>query len=616
MVCNDMRFARFTFGLVTVFCLIHFPDCQATVYYVSPTGSDSNSGISTVLPWKTISFANSQYYQGGDQLLFQGGATNSGTIVFSSFRVSGNSPNNPIVVSSYGGSPAVILNANGDTFAATNCGGLVISNINFVGGFSTQNITSCGIRFVASAANSTYEFVRIDHINVGGCGAYGVYIDSTVNSSRFSDVRITYVNAYSNNLAGIETAAPTWNVHSNIYVGYCNASSNPGLSSGTPGNGIELGSVINSLIEFCVASNNNTLGSGGVGIWCWYANNVTIQNCDSHHNHATTGGSDGDGFDIDIGCANCLIQHCYSHDNDGAAFPFYHGAYAGSSSPGFSNNVVRYNISQNDGRKNSYGAFSFWIDTSYPGPIGTGNVIYNNTIYVSKAPSGTTSAINYMDDFPNVSWYNNIFYTTNGVYLVTSSGTSTNTTFQGNDYFTSGEMFAIRFNGTNYGSLVKWREAGYETLNSTAVGSNVNPQLLDAGRGGTFNDATLLTNLTAYQTQSSSPMRDTGMNLPSLLSLNVGSSDYFEHTIPNGAGYDIGADDELTNLVVLPSLYLVPSVAGQATLSWSLGAIGMTLETTTDLAPGTWTGVTVITNGMIPIIIGTSNRTAYFRVLP
>ena len=168
-----------------------------------------------------------------------------------------------------------------------------------------------------------------------------MYIDSTASSSSFSGVRITYVNAYSNNFEGIETYAAnnTWQVHSNIYVSYCNASDNLGLP-GQQGNGIVLGSVINSLVEFCFASNNNALGNSGVGIWSWYSKGVTIQHCESCYNH-TSGGTDGDGFDIDIGGSDCAVQYCYSHDNDAAGFPFYQAAYAGASSPVFSNNVVR-----------------------------------------------------------------------------------------------------------------------------------------------------------------------------------------------------------------------------------------------------------------------------------
>jgi hypothetical protein len=355
-------------------------------------------------------------------------------------------------------------------------------------------------------------------------------------------VRITYVNAYSNNFDGIEAYAANnaWQVHSNIYVGYCNASDNQGLP-GQQGNGIVLGSVINSLVEFCFASNNNTLGDGGVGIWSWYSKGVTIQSCESCYNH-TSGGTDGDGFDIDIGDEDCVVQYCYSHDNDAAGYPFYQAAYAGSSSPVFSNNVVRYNISQNDGRKNSYGAITLWNGGGYPNIVGLGNAIYNNTVFTSRAPSGTTSAITYQTAFPNVSFYNNMFITTNGVNLVTSSGNSVNSTFLDNDYYTSGGAFVIDFNGANYGSLVAWQGAGYETLNGTNVGFNVNPQLVDAGGGGTIGNATLLTNLMAYQTEPSSPMRQAGLNLVALFGLNIGSQDFYGDPVPNGLP-DIGAYD-------------------------------------------------------------------------
>src|SRR5271154_4569751 len=103
MVRTNIRFAKSTFGLAMVLWLVLFPDCQATVYYVSPAGSDANTGTSTNSPWQSLSFASSQTYRGGDQLLFEGGGTNVGMITFSSSSLSGNTPGNPVVLSSYGG---------------------------------------------------------------------------------------------------------------------------------------------------------------------------------------------------------------------------------------------------------------------------------------------------------------------------------------------------------------------------------------------------------------------------------------------------------------------------------------------------------------------------------
>jgi hypothetical protein len=44
-------------------------------YYVKSTGSDSNSGLSDALAWKTISKVNSQTFSPGDTILFNCGDT-------------------------------------------------------------------------------------------------------------------------------------------------------------------------------------------------------------------------------------------------------------------------------------------------------------------------------------------------------------------------------------------------------------------------------------------------------------------------------------------------------------------------------------------------------------
>ena len=49
---------------LALFCLLIAATAQATTYYVSPTGSNSNSGLSASFPWKTISYAATQAASG------------------------------------------------------------------------------------------------------------------------------------------------------------------------------------------------------------------------------------------------------------------------------------------------------------------------------------------------------------------------------------------------------------------------------------------------------------------------------------------------------------------------------------------------------------------------
>ncbi len=67
-------------------------------YYVSNSGSDSNSGTSESSPWESLTKVNSQTFSAGDQILFKRGDQWEGTITVSASGSSGN----PIVYGAYG----------------------------------------------------------------------------------------------------------------------------------------------------------------------------------------------------------------------------------------------------------------------------------------------------------------------------------------------------------------------------------------------------------------------------------------------------------------------------------------------------------------------------------
>ena len=83
--------------LSTLIVLLSMVSFSAT-YYVSNTGNDSNSGLTTALPWKTIAKVNAQSFSPGDQFLFRRGDTWRETLTV---KNSGTS-SSPILISSYG----------------------------------------------------------------------------------------------------------------------------------------------------------------------------------------------------------------------------------------------------------------------------------------------------------------------------------------------------------------------------------------------------------------------------------------------------------------------------------------------------------------------------------
>lgn len=73
---------------------------QAAVYYVSPSGSDSNAGTSQSAPWRTITRVQqlSSVAQPGDQVLFQRGGTYTGQLTWYTSGTSGSN----ITIGAYG----------------------------------------------------------------------------------------------------------------------------------------------------------------------------------------------------------------------------------------------------------------------------------------------------------------------------------------------------------------------------------------------------------------------------------------------------------------------------------------------------------------------------------
>ena len=75
-----------------------------STYYVSPSGSDSASGTSTSAPWKTITRVNNQKLKGGDQVLFKGGTSFSGSLYavwYASNGAQGKAPTDPELLKAY-----------------------------------------------------------------------------------------------------------------------------------------------------------------------------------------------------------------------------------------------------------------------------------------------------------------------------------------------------------------------------------------------------------------------------------------------------------------------------------------------------------------------------------
>lgn len=563
-----------------LFCCV----ANATTYYVSNSGSDTNSGTSVNAPWQSIAKVNRTTFAGGDEILFAGGQTFGGGLGFD--QTDAATAANPITISSYGTGRATIAAGYGNGFVAYNCAGFFIWNINFYGNGPTVN-TSDGVNFFADANNNdVLDGISIYQVDVSGFGGQGISVGSSRANNYYRNVTISFSSVHDNLQGGIATFAQQPFSLTNIYIGDCvvyNNFGDPAAVENT-GNGIVLGGVSIGVVEYCVShdngKNNFVRGKGPVGIWCHNSEYVYLQFNEAHHNH-TSSAQDGGGFDLDINTRYSVMQYNYSHDNDGAGLLLC----CDSDNTG---NIVRYNITENDARKNSYGSIHTY------GAV-TGALIYHNSVFLSNT-SPTPIALLLVTPTVNTRIHNNIFQTSEGATLVWMSSGQNGLVIQGNDYWSTGGSFVIVDGSTTYSSLATWRSStGYEKLNGTNTGFELDPRLTSPGDGETLNDANLLPMLSAYQLRTNSPMLDAGLNLPKL-EVNVGMRDFYGVSVPQGIGFDVGAA-EMKRAVTVKGTWIPPNFRIDA-----FGTLNKTnvIEASSNLVA--WLALTNTTSGTLQFV--------------
>ncbi len=511
-----------------------------TTYYVSASGDDANDGSAT-RQWRTIARVNSASLSPGDTVAFEGGSTFVGNLLI----VRSGTIGAPIVVTSYptaAGERATIFAGGGDGIVVENAQYVRLANLKIVGGGIESN-NGHGIMMNRTVTGSDrLRSIYIDRVETSGFRITGIALYAGSNVAvGYDDVRMTNSDIHANGYAGVWmggcAASGSQGVYcfTNVYAGYNVIHDNPGIDiDEQTGNGIFFKDVDGGIIEHCLAYNNGTrnknLGGGPVGIWAIFSNNVTIQYNESFNNHSLV--NDGGGFDLDGGVTNSTLQYNYSHDNDGAGYLLWDFDDVMQSS----GNVVRYNISENDGRAGYFGGIH--LGTSGPGRI-VNVEIYGNTIYSGVS---TDAAFGIRGNLSGIRVLNNIFMTSGGSRAVHALSGESGVSMLGNDYWGSGSSLQIVWGGVGYDTLASWRAAsGQEVLSGKAVGFQLDPQLVGAGRGGTVGNSDALYTLTAYQLAEGSALRDRGIDL-ALLGIAPGSHDFYGTSIPQG-GFDIGAHE-------------------------------------------------------------------------
>jgi len=180
-----------------------------------------------------------------------------------------------------------------------------------------------------------------------------------------------------------------------------------------------------------------------------------------------------------------VIQHCLSYDNQGSAFGIFQ--YAGASP--WHHNIIRNNISENDGAVSAAGAAVYIWNNSGDEAQFTNLSFYSNIIYNTKG-----AAIHYADKQDKrkaFNFYNNILVAKDEIIKGKISGDI----FSGNTWWS----LASEFNIDSSKDFKTWAlKTGKEQKNGKITGLNNNPHFKNAG-STTLKDPHKLKSLINYQ---------------------------------------------------------------------------------------------------------------------
>jgi hypothetical protein len=506
-----------------------------STYYVAANGSDSASGLSAGQAWDSINRVNAQKLKAGDKVLFEGGKTFQGSLYIPSTE--GGTAKKQVIFSSYGKGRATISSGSKHGIDIAQTGGIAITNLRFVGSGMYKN-NAFGI-FVHVDQKKTVSSFHIKNVEVSAYGREGIRFVASNPKAAINDVKVEYVDTHDNLEGGLKANHDRISGMKNYLIDHVRAWNNYGnkKDDGVTGNGIFLEGISGGTINRCVAWNNGKDGDAPVGIWAAMGDRYTIQYCESYNNRTATE-TDGGGFDFDWDVKNSVMQYNYSHGNDGPGYVLAAGTHYSDG------NVVRYNVSENDGRKNGKPGISIWGNVS-------NSTIHNNTVYFSPSGDDLSAALLAHDGGTggkvpkNVLIRNNIFYTTGGVRVVRlTDGVAKKGSlgFKGNNYFTATGKFRISWGGKTFSDTTSWRKAtGQEKHKGKPTGYQGPPRLLNPGKGITLGNADKLGSLQSfYGLSKKSKLVNKGMAIPSFLNATVNQDFFGKKT---HGKHDIGASE-------------------------------------------------------------------------
>ena len=495
-----------------------------TTYYVSAEGDDENDGLSPENAFATIDKLNEMVIAAGDKVYFRGGDTFAGNLLVKTPTQP--TSNNRTVISSYGNGKASISPGTNYGIKIEDTDFVTVHNIHvegpgltITGTYPNKTCTTSSIRpgvYIVNTATSTYrKGIVVDNVSVTGT-AIGIKVvtENTAPTAGFDGVVISNCHVYYTQSEGIIILGNhlfniTARINRYCRVVNCNVHDIIGKTSHNMASGfpIYLFNCIDCTIERCTTHTcgealNNSSTNGVCGPMFVHCTRCVMRFNESYNMYSPHG-IDGNSFDFDADCKDCLIEYCYGHDVDGANMLLWNDDGSTTSS----GNVVRYNIFVNGSRRStSNGAAALATAGTAGVPI-----VHNNVFYNAKSTNGSSVLI-FCSSHASAGYklFNNIFSISGAMTF----GNVRNTTLMGNVYNArQGSTFSITASGSTFTSLSGMRAAGFESGNGELYGAAGDPMFSAAGTRPVIMPDSPVSRLTAYDLNVGSAASGVGVNL-------------------------------------------------------------------------------------------------------
>lgn len=291
-------------------------------YYVSPTGLDSNDGLSEANP-KPFAWLGDFKPEPGDTIRLQAGATYHGKIDWSWKGIG--DPANPITLGSYGTGKATIASPPDDgAFYYTGPGGVRLENLILRGRCSRYGAS--GATFGPTDGDSdNLANVQLVGVEVSGYGTAGVMlngrgVDQPARTVCLEDCKFHH-NGMGTYLWSV-TGLTLLRCHGRDNDGY------PGNPGGNAGQGLTVYLGRNVHLEECFAENNGhktEMAVGPAGFFLSSCDRLTAFRCWAAANGDLTK-MDGQNM-ILYGCKDSLLEKCTAL-NGLAGFCLFHDRWS------------------------------------------------------------------------------------------------------------------------------------------------------------------------------------------------------------------------------------------------------------------------------------------------